>query len=141
MRPASANHFWIDLFRNGLFCAIMDAVMPSYRVYRLKDHLRQPFRSAPHVSGTASVKPRDYVPGLLPGENPMEFAGETLSASSPYAAYFERKDTNAPLQPGDLLEDESGVLRIFKFVGFEEAKWVLPEAAAEVSPVADPASV
>ncbi len=34
--------------------------MPSFRIHRLKDHLRQNFRSAPHLSGTASVKPRDY---------------------------------------------------------------------------------
>lgn len=101
--------------------------MPSYRVHRLKDHLRQPFRSAPHVSGAAAIKPRDYVTGLLPGELPAEFTGETLTASSPYAAYFESKDTAAPLQPGDVLEDENGALRIFKFVGFEEARWVLPE--------------
>jgi hypothetical protein len=117
----------------------MDAVMPSYRVHRLKDHLRQHFRSAPHVSGTANVKPRDYVPGLLPGEADAEVTGETLIASSPYAAYFESKDTAAPLQPGDVLEDESGALRIFKYVGFEEARWVLPEQALpEPAPLAAP---
>jgi hypothetical protein len=125
----------------------MDAVMPNYRVHRLKDHLRQHFRSAPHVSGTANVKPRDYVPGLLPGEAAAEFTGETLMASSPYAAYFESKDTAAPLQPGDVLEDESGALRIFKYVGFEEARWLLPEQALpepvtlERVPAAEPAVV
>jgi hypothetical protein len=107
----------------------------------LKDHLRQPFRSAPHVSGTASIKPRDYVPGWIPGEPAAEFTGETLTASSPYAAYFERKDSAEPLQPGDVLEDESGALRIFKFVGFEEARWVLPEPAPETAPAGDPATV
>jgi len=40
------------------------------------------------------------------------------------------KDGAAPLAPGDLLEDENGALRIFKYVGFEEAQWVLPEAPA-----------
>lgn len=117
----------------------MDAVMPSYRIHRLKDHLRQSFRSAPHVSGTANIKPRDYVPGLLTAEPAAEFTGETLSAASPYAAYFERKDTDAPLQPGDVLEDESGALRIFKFVGFEQANWVLPEAVPEAPPAGAPA--
>jgi len=38
--------------------------MPTYRIHRLKDHLRQQVRFAPHVSGTALVKPRDYQ--LLP---------------------------------------------------------------------------
>ncbi len=91
--------------------------MPSYRIHRLKDHLRQPFRFAAHVSGTAHVKPRDYEPG------------DSIESASPYAAYFERRETEAPLAPGDLLESEKGDLRIYKFVGFEEAQWVLPEPA------------
>ena len=109
----------------------MDAVMPSYRLHRLKDHLRQQFRSAPHVSGAAAIKPRDYVPGLQPAEAVPEFTGEIISASTPYAAYFERKDSPVPLPPGDVLEDEAGALRIFKFVGFEEARWALPAAFEE----------
>ena len=90
--------------------------MPSYRIHRLKDHLHQSFRLAPHVSGTAHVKPRDYEPG------------ESVDAATPYAAFFALKDTEGPLLPGDLLESENGALRIYKFVGFEEAQWLLPEA-------------
>ena len=93
--------------------------MPSYRIHRLKDHLRHPFRSAPHVGGTASVKPRDYEPG------------DTVEASSPYAAFFALKEGAAPLQVGDVLESEDGSLRICKYVGFEEAQWVVPEARPE----------
>ena len=44
------------------------------------------------------------------------------------------KDTPNPLLPGDLLEDETGALRIFKFVGFEEACWLLPEPASLADP-------
>ena len=95
--------------------------MPTYRIHRLKDHLRQAFRSAPHVSGMALVKPRDYEPG------------DSVEAATPYAAYFERKDSPAPLVPGDLLEAGEGHLCIFKYVGFEEARWVLPEAPAEAA--------
>lgn len=90
--------------------------MHSYRIYKLKDHLRQPFRSAPHVSGAATIKPRDYEPG------------ETVEASSPYAAYFALRESDRPLEVGDLLESGNGSLRICKFVGFEEAQWVVPEA-------------
>jgi hypothetical protein len=93
--------------------------MPSYRVHRLKDHLRQPFRFAPHVAGTAMVKPRDYEPGA------------TIDAPSPYAAYFSLRDSDAPLEVGDLLESESAGLWICKFIGFDEATWVLPEPRAE----------
>jgi hypothetical protein len=93
--------------------------MPSYRIHRLKDHLRHPFRSAPHVGGTASVKPRDYEPGAA------------VDASSPYAAFFALKESAAPLQVGDVLESEDGSLRICKYVGFEEAQWVVPEARPE----------
>src|SRR5258706_15758178 len=95
--------------------------MPAYRIHRLKDHVRHHFRDAPHVSGAASVKPRDYEPS------------ETVIESvSPYAAFFSLRDTEQPLDVGDLLETEDGTLRIFKFVGFEEARWVLPEAATPV---------
>jgi len=93
--------------------------MPSYRIHRLKNHLHQSFRQAPHVSGSANVKPRDYEPG------------DSIEASSPYAAFFALKETAEPLNPGDLLESECGVLRIYKFVGFEEAQWVLPEVKIE----------
>lgn len=93
--------------------------MPSYQIHRLKDHLRQSFRQAPHVSGSANVKPRDYEPG------------DSINASTPYAAFFALQETATPLVPGDLLETEGGALRIYKFVGFEEAQWVLPEAKPE----------
>jgi hypothetical protein len=101
--------------------------MPSYRVHRLKAHLRQQFRYAPHVSGRAMVKPRDYEPG------------ETIESSSPYAAFFAMRDGGTPLEVGDVLEEAAGCLSIFKFVGFEEAAWVVPEAAkpAEV-PMPEP---
>jgi hypothetical protein len=96
--------------------------MPSYKIHRLKDHLRQYFRHAPHVSGAAMVKPRDYNPG------------DAVEAKSPYAAYFDLRGSCSPLEPGDLLESDTGDLRIFKFVGFEEARWVIPEAKPESSP-------
>jgi hypothetical protein len=90
--------------------------MPSYRIHRLKDHLRQAFRSAPHVSGTAQVKPRDYEPG------------DRIDAASPYAAFFSRRESGSPLEVGDILEAEDGSLRICKFVGFEDAQWLIQEA-------------
>lgn len=95
--------------------------MAIYRIHRLRNHLRQSFRYAPHVSGTASVKPRDYV------------AAETVDAPTPYAAFSALRGTAAPLEPGDLLETEAGELRIFKFVGFEEALWVIPEPKSELA--------
>jgi len=98
--------------------------MPVFRIHRLKDHLRQGFRSAAHVSGTAVVKPRDYEPG------------GSIEAGSPYGAFFAMRDSARPLEVGDLLEPENGSLRICKFVGFEEAQWFVPETkpaeAAEV---------
>jgi hypothetical protein len=89
--------------------------MPSYRIYRLKEHQRQRFRWAPHTSGATSVKPRDY-----------EQAG-CIEAASAYAAWTALQDTEEPLKIGDLLEVEEGPLHICKYVGFEEARWVLPE--------------
>jgi hypothetical protein len=95
--------------------------MPSYRIHRLKDHLRQPFRFAPHVTGAAIVRPRDYEPG------------DTVEAPSPYMAYFSLRDSAAPLEVGDLLEAENSALCICKFIGFEEARWALPEGRPEAA--------
>ncbi len=89
--------------------------MPNYRLHRLKEHLRRQFRFAPHVSGCAQVKPRDYD------------LGGTVEATSPYRAFFTLRDNEMPLDVGDILEAQDGSLRIFKFVGFEEAQWVVPE--------------
>ena len=50
---------------------------------------------------------------------------------SPYAAFFASRETGEALQVGDVLETESGDLRIFKYVGFEEARWFVPETKAE----------
>jgi len=99
--------------------------MPSYRIHRLKDHLRQQFRFAPHMSGTATLKAKDYAPG------------DTIEASSPYAAFFQMKDAGTPLEVGDLLESESGGLRVFKYVGFEEAQWMVAEDKREAHAHAD----
>jgi hypothetical protein len=97
--------------------------MPAYRIHHLKDHLRQPFRFTAHTAGVANVKPRDYNPG------------GSVDAKSPYSAYFELRGTETPIQPGDLLESEGGDLRIFKFIGFEEARWVVPDPKREDSGV------
>ncbi|MEZ5403540.1 MAG: hypothetical protein R2729_27925 [Bryobacteraceae bacterium] len=89
--------------------------MPSYRIHRLKENPRQSFRWGAHTAGVASVKPKDYEPlGVV-------------EAAHPYAAWSALRESDSPLEIGDLLEDESGALRIYKYVGFEEARWVLPE--------------
>ena len=107
--------------------------MPVFKIHRLKDHLRQNFRYAPHLSGMACVKPRDY-------EAPVE--GAVVEASSPYAAFFALREAAEPILLGDLLESEDGTLRIFKFVGIEEAQWVMPEVAIpRVEAVAEQAAV
>lgn len=100
--------------------------MPSYRVHRMKDHARLQFRWAPHTSGVTHMKPKDYTPG------------ETIEASGLYAAWSSLKDTPEALGLGDILESESGDLRLFKYVGFEEARWILPEAAAPPPVAAEP---
>lgn len=92
--------------------------MPSYRVYHMKDSLRQQFRWAPHVSGSATVKPKDY-----------EQNGR-IEAKNEYDAWRLLRESDQPLGVGDLLESEDGQLRICKYVGFEPAQWMQPEPAA-----------
>ena len=84
----------------------------------MKEHVRQHFRWAPHTGGASAVKPRDF-----------EEAG-TVEARSPYEAWNALRSTENPLRIGDLLEDDAGALRVYKYVGFEEAHWALAELEA-----------
>lgn len=92
--------------------------MPNYRIHRMKDAPRQNFRWAAHTAGAAAVKPKDYEP-----------AG-AIEADNEYAAWAGLRSSDRPLDLGDLLETESGDLRICKYVGFEAARWILPEPPA-----------
>jgi hypothetical protein len=89
--------------------------MPLFRIYRMKDSPRQQFRWAPHVSGCASLKPKDY-----------DQRGE-VDAQHEYDAWRLLREAGEPLAVGDLLESEDGRLRICKYVGFEPAQFVIPE--------------
>lgn len=113
--------------------------MPLYRIYRMKDSPRQQFRWAPHVTGCANMKPRDYEP-----------QGE-VEALHEYDAWRILREQGAPLEVGDALESDSGRTSICKYVGFEPAQWVLPESktsgpessvqgAAEPVPSQEPAN-
>ena len=98
--------------------------MPVFRIHRMKETPRQQFRWAPHVSGAAIVKPKDYEP-----------AGQ-VEAENEYDAWAVLRATERPLSVGDLLEIPEGQLLVCKYVGFEQAKWFIPEPA----PTADPAA-
>ena len=89
--------------------------MPLYRIYRMKDSPRQQFRWAPHVSGCASLKPKDY-----------DQRGQ-IEALHEYDAWRRLRESGEALEVGDLLESEDARLRICKYVGFEPAEWILPE--------------
>jgi hypothetical protein len=102
--------------------------MPEYRVFRLKENLRHQFRSAPHLSGVTGVKPKDYE------------ESDTIEAESPYAAWHSVRGTTRELAVGDLLCIDEREMRILKYIGFEEARWILPEAKPPVPPVPDGAS-
>jgi hypothetical protein len=97
--------------------------MPNYRIYRMKEAPRQHFRSVPHVSGAADVKRKDYE------------EGGQIEALNEYAAWEQLRASEKPLEIGDLLEMESGELRICKYIGFEAAAWVLPVAANAAPPI------
>jgi hypothetical protein len=92
--------------------------MAVYQIHRLKANLRQHFRSAPHTSGATAVKPRDYL------------ADGSVEAPSAYGAWTSLRGAERALEVGDLLEAADGALLLCKYVGFEEARWVLPEVQA-----------
>lgn len=93
----------------------------------MKENPRQQFRWAPHVSGAANVKPKDY-----------EARGE-VEAENEYAAWGLLRESDTPLLVGDVLELPEGQLRICKYVGFEEARWFVPEAPIPEAPIPDAA--
>lgn len=99
--------------------------MPAYQIHRLKETPRQQFRWAPHTPGVTVVKPKDYEPG------PM------VEAPSPYALWIALRESETRLAVGDLIEGGNGELRILKYIGFEEARWYVPEPAqsARAEPV------
>jgi len=101
--------------------------MALFRVHKMKEHVRQGFRWAPHTSGLALLKPRDFEPG-----------GE-VEAAGFYDAWMKLRGTASPLEVGDVLESEEGLLRICKYVGFEEARWREPEPVQQELP-AEPAA-
>jgi len=92
--------------------------MPRYQIHRLKENHRQQFRWQPHTAGVSVVKPKDYE------------LGGVVEAASEYAAWTQLRDGGTPLEVGDVLEIEPGVLRIYKYIGFEEARWLIPEVQA-----------
>ena len=90
--------------------------MPAYQIHRLKETQRQQFRWAPHTPGVTVVKLKDYEPGPV------------IEAASPYALWLSLRETESAITVGDLIEQD-GELRILKYIGFEEARWYVPEPA------------
>jgi hypothetical protein len=98
--------------------------MPVFKIHRLRDSAQEHFRWAAHTSGATEVRPKDY-----------HEAGQ-VEAPNVYSAWTSLREADTPLRVGDVLELDSGELRICKYVGFEEARWVQPEQvpAPEGSP-------
>ena len=61
----------------------------------MKDAPRQQFRWAPHVSGAANAKPKDYD------------SADEVEAENEYAAWAVLRGSECPLGVGDILEDAS----------------------------------
>ena len=97
--------------------------MPSYQVFRLRENARQQFRWAPHLSGVTAVKPKDYEPVF------------EVEAATPYAAWHDLNGTDRELMIGDVLEAPGPELRILKYIGFEDARWIVPEPKLVTEPV------
>ncbi len=100
--------------------------MARYRIHRIKDIPREGFRWAPHTSGAAAPKLKDYDPG-----------GE-VEAPTPYAVWKSLLADGRPLRPGDLLETchvdgAAGELYITKYIGFEPAAWRVSEPRPAVA--------
>jgi hypothetical protein len=93
--------------------------MPAYQIHRLKETPRQQFRWAPHTPGVTVVKLKDYELGTV------------VEAATPYALWLTLRETEQAIAVGDLIEVPGGELRILKYIGFEEARWYVPEPASQ----------
>ena len=98
--------------------------MPSFRIHRIRETMKEQFRWKAHTGGAGVVKPKDY-----------EVGGE-MDAATPYALWNRMKIEGKPLCPGDVLETvqndgTAGELQIFKYIGFEPAKWWIAEPRTE----------
>jgi len=129
--------------------------MPSYQIHRMKQAQRQQFRWAPHTPGVTIVKLKDYEPGqimeaaspyalwlaLRESENRIAVGDliEVISEIERQAASGENLGPapSGKVAPratsGEVPTDRSsrGELRILKYIGFEEARWYVPEPAAK----------
>jgi len=94
--------------------------MQTFLIHRMKEMARASFRTAPHTAGLAQVKPKDYEPG------------SSVEAASVYGAWADLSRSEQPLEVGDVLESADGSLKIYKYVGFEDARWILPEVKTGV---------
>ena len=99
--------------------------MARYRIHRIRETVKEQFRWQAHTGGTATAKPKDY-----------ELDGE-FEAATPYALWTAMKAEGKALCPGDVLETvredgAPGDLQIFKYIGFEPAKWWIPEPKPEL---------
>src|SRR5271156_4200434 len=112
--------------------------MPAYQIHRLKETQRQQFRWAPHTPGVTIVKLKDYEPGSV------------VEAATPYALWLALRESDNAIAVGDLVEVvgdvievvgqvPAGELRILKYIGFEEARWYVPEPAPH--PTGEPVAV
>jgi hypothetical protein len=106
---------------------MIEADMPAYQIHRLKEVPRQHFRWAPHTPGVTIVKLKDYEPGAV------------IEAATPYALWLALRESDNAISVGDLIEETGGELRILKYIGFEEARWYVPEPSAR--PVEQPVEV
>lgn len=97
--------------------------MASFKIHRLRDTAAAQFRWAPHTSGAAIVKLKDYEP-----------ASDPIEASSPYALFNSLRGTAEELRVGDLLELPDASLKIFKYVGLEDASWFVSQANLPSAP-------
>ena len=90
--------------------------MALFRIHRIKESAQQNFRWAPHTSGVTAAKPKDYEEGGM------------VEAAGLYQAWHQVRETPDALRLGDILESvETGEMRICKYVGFEQATWLVLE--------------
>ncbi len=90
--------------------------MPVFKVHRQRENARNQFRYAPHTSGPAVVKQKDYLEAT------------EVEAGSAYGLFNSLRGTAEALEVGDVVELPDGSLKIFKYVGLEEASWWVPAA-------------
>ena len=97
--------------------------------------------SSPHIDKKARQQPEIRTHKRV--IDIVQATAKTIEALNTYEAWENMRNSGTPLEVGDILESELGGIKICKYIGFDDARWILPEvkpAPDQAAPTTDAAA-